>query len=189
MPPPLIDPNDLPIPPSPPTTADFLRAVAADGTGRSATALPPQRIGNTGWLPVREEPGRSAFLEAAAPIREWIYRDAFAKPEELEPLLRAVAFWLGDPRLSAAPARRFALAEDPRILRRFRRAAGISLSEYIRRRQAELATSMILHSGLGLPEIAEILGFAREEALAGAVELWSRVSLERVRESNADRRG
>ena len=44
------------------------------------------QLGRNGYLPTKEEPCRTAFLEAAAPVRMQIYRDMLHQPEELHSL-------------------------------------------------------------------------------------------------------
>ncbi len=88
----------------------------------------PGRPGTEGYLPTDQEPARTAFLQAAAPIREWVYSDAAIRRVELENLYIAVAFQLGNPQLSARTALQFSELKKPRIvMRRFRREAGVPL--------------------------------------------------------------
>ncbi len=55
------------------------------------------KYGEVGYRPIHEEPGRTAFLRAAAPIRLQIYRDMLQQPEELHSL---------SPSASASPTAR-----------------------------------------------------------------------------------
>lgn len=76
----------------------------------------PGRPGAEGYLPTDQEPACTAFLQAAAPIREWVYRDAAIQTVKLEPLYTAIGTHLGDPDLDAAAARRHAESNHPRLL-------------------------------------------------------------------------
>ena len=86
------------------------------------------RPGARGYLPTHDEPGRTAFLQAASPIREWIYRDGAVKSVKVENLYLAIGSHLGDPELDAKSARRHAHSNHPRLLKLFRRANGIGAS-------------------------------------------------------------
>ena len=158
----------------PPLFADVGDLPFESSTSTAATAGEPvvrnMKLGYAGYLATTEEPGRTAFGEAAACIRMLIYRDSLQHPKELGALFQDVAWNLGDPRLTAASARRHSQIDDPNVLRRFRRETGISLTEYIRRRQRQLAAKMFYRSGLPAAEVARLLGFDSEEALTSAVE-------------------
>ncbi|MCP3959097.1 MAG: helix-turn-helix transcriptional regulator [bacterium] len=142
----------------------------------------PIRPGARGYLPTHDEPGRTAFLQAASPIREWIYRGAAIHTVKLENLYLAIGSNLGDPELDAKSARRHARSNHPRLLKLFRRSTGISVSEYIERRQMEVAARMIIQSELPLADVAEILGYADEATLVDAVERWCGATPEAIRE-------
>lgn len=127
-------------------------------------------LGYTGYLPAQEEPARSIFLDAAARVRMLIFRDSLCHSEELRDLFPMVAFKLGSRTLTAASVRRMLPDEGPQILRRFRRETGISLTEYIRTRQGQLAAKLVYRTDLPAGEVAELLGFDDEAALLSAVE-------------------
>ncbi len=127
------------------------------------------KFGYGGYYPTDREPDRTVVRDAAAPIRMQIYRDGLSHPKELERLFWTVAFHLGNPRLTAAYARRVTQFDDPKVLRRFRRQAGVSLTEYIRRRQRQLAAKMYYRSGLPARDVARLLDFDGEAALVSAV--------------------
>ncbi len=95
------------------------------------------------------------------------------------------------PDLTAASVKRFQRqfqeVDHPDILRRFRRAAGISLTEYIRRRRAELGARMAYTSDMPVRKIADYLGFAGGKALTTTVERWAECSLEELRDMWQDR--
>ncbi len=142
----------------------------------------PLRPGAEGYLPTDQEPARTAFLQAAAPIREWIYRDAAIQTVKLEKLYMAIGFYLGDPELDGVTAKRLSTSRHPRLLKLFRRGAGFTADEYIHRRQMEVAARMIMLCDLPLADIAEVLGYAGEAALADAVERWCGARPATVRE-------
>ena len=138
-----------------------------------------------------EDSDLDAFCDNGQEIRMWIYFDSFRKPPELASLLSYVEWNLHRSSLTAASAKRFARkatdVDSPDILRRFRRATGISLSEYIRRRRSELAAKMAYTSDMPVDKIADFLGYASGKALTRAVEAWARCSLEELRDRWEDR--
>lgn len=127
-------------------------------------------LGYSGYIPTHQEPGYSAFRDAAARVRMLIFRDYLRHPKELRPLFSMLAFDLGSRPLTAARIRRMLPDEGPNILRRFRRDVGVSLTEYIQWRQGQLAAKLFYRSGLPAAEVAELLGFDDEAALVEAVE-------------------
>ncbi len=154
-----IDVNDLPLPREPkdpwdpaPTSGfqDWLRVVLRSGPGQPGT-----------------------YTQAVVPILERIHHDAAQLPGELQPLLAEVALRLGDPSLNAASARRGAGLGDASILRRFRRRAGVSLTQYIRERQMETAARLAYSSDLPLETVAAMLGFADADVMREAIDTWA----------------
>ncbi len=112
---------------------------------------------------------RSAFLDAAHLIRLFIMIDVRWAPSEVASLLCEVYRWLGRVPLSARFVRRAAGIDDPSCLRRFRAREGVSLTEYIRRRQTEVAARMTYRSDLPLEEIAHAFGYDTADAITRAI--------------------
>ncbi len=112
---------------------------------------------------------RSAFLDAAHLVRFFIMIDVRWAPSELASLLREVYRWLGKVPLSARFVRRATGIDDPSCLRRFRAREGVSLTEYIHRRQMEVAARMTHRSDLTLEEIAHTFGFHTADAITHAI--------------------
>ncbi len=118
------------------------------------------------------EAQRSAFLDAAHLIRSLIMIDVRWAPSEQASLLREVYRWLGRIPLSARFVRHAAGIDDPSCLRRFRAKEGVSLTEYIRRRQTEVAARMTYRSDLTLEEIAHAFGYDTVDALTQDIQYW-----------------
>ncbi len=126
----------------------------------------------TEYPPGLSEAQRSAFLDASHLIRYFIMVDVHWAPSELASLLCEVYRWLGKIPLSARFVRRAAGIDDPSCLRRFRARKGVSLTEYIRRSQTEVAARMTYRSDLTLEEIAHAFNYDTTDALTRDIRYW-----------------
>ncbi len=115
---------------------------------------------------------RLEYVEAIRPILSRMNFDVKKLPREFGELIKEVSLRLGDPSLNAASARRGAGIEDPSILRRFRRHAGVSLTRYIEERRMETTARLAYSSSMTLEDVASMLGFASAGALESAIESW-----------------
>ena len=123
-------------------------------------------------VPGENEVQHNAFIDAAHVVRERILRDAERLPSNLAPLLRVVHQRLGEVRLGARTVRRAAGIDDPTWSKRFQRAAGVSLTDYIQQRQAEIAARMTYRSDLTLEEIAGTFGYLNRTAITNVIR-WN----------------